>query len=221
MHAEPTRRTFAVATLFATVLAPAAALADTSAEQYVARQGNAALATLSNRTLNPAARQAQFRALMLQLADVPAISSYVLGPNAARRLRSEPALSADWQAAFVDYCVAVYEDQLDQFRGNEMKVVKSTDRSPGRDVVVETQIVPRGRTQPMTVEWRLLKRGADWKVVDASLVIEDSRIWLAQQQRVEFQTVLGTRADVPLLIQRIRQQTANMRARIATRTGRG
>lgn len=221
MHAYPTRRSFAAAALFAAALAPAAAHADVSAEQYVARQGNAALATLSNRTLNPTARQTQFRALMLQLADINAISNYVLGPNAARRLRAEPALNAEWQAAFVDYCVAVYEDQLDQFRGNEMKVVKSTDRVPGRDVVVETTIVPRGRTAPMTVEWRLLKRGADWKVVDASLVIEDSRIWLAQQQRTEFQTVLGTRADVPALIQRIRTQTATMRTRIAARTGRG
>lgn len=220
MHADLTRRSLAAAALLS-ALVPGAVLADTSAEQYVARQGNAALATLSNRTMSPTARQAQFRALMLQLADVPAISSYVLGPNAARRLRAEPALNAEWQAAFVDYCVAVYEDQLDQFRGNEMKVTKSTDRVAGRDVVVETQIVPRGRTQPMTVEWRLLKRGAEWKVVDASLVIEDSRIWLAQQQRTEFQTVLGTRADVPALLQRIRQQTATMRTRIAARTGRG
>lgn len=220
MHAQLTRRTLAAAALVA-ALAPATAHADASAEQYVARNGNAALATLSNRNLNPAARQAQFRALMLQLADVPSISSYVLGPNASRRLRTEPTLNVEWQAAFIDYCVAVYEDQLDQFRGNEMKVVKSTDRVPGRDVVVETTIVPRGRTAPMTVEWRLLKRGADWKVVDASLVIDDSRIWLAQQQRQEFQSVLGTRADVPALIQRIRQQTATMRQRIAGRTGRG
>jgi phospholipid transport system substrate-binding protein len=221
LHVDFTRRSLAAAALFSAAMAPGVALADVSAEQFVARQGNAALATLSNRTLNPSARQTQFRTLFLQLADLQAISSYVLGPNGARRIRSEPALNADWTAAFVDYCVAVYEDQLDQFRGNEMKVVKSTDRVPGRDVIVETQIVPRGRTQPMTVEWRLLKRGTDWKVVDASLVIEDSRIWLAQQQRTEFQTVLGTRADVPALIQRIRQQTATMRQRIASKSGRG
>jgi phospholipid transport system substrate-binding protein len=220
--ARLTRRKLAAASLLiaAAALAPTSAFADASAEQYVAQRGNAALGALSNRQLNPTARQAQFRQIMLQLADLPSISSYVLGPNGARRLRTDPALNAEWQAAFVDYCVAVYEDQLDQFRGNEMKVTGSTDRVPGRDVIVQTQIVPRGKATAMLVEWRLVKRGADWKVVDASLVIEDSRIWLAQRQRVDFESTLGTRADVPALIQRIRQQTATMRERIAARSQR-
>lgn len=223
MTARLSRRAVGAALLAvsAAALAPATAFADASAEQYVATRGNAALAALSNRALTANARQAQFRTLMLQLADLPSISSYVLGPAGARRLRADAALNAEWQAAFVDYCVAVYEDQLDQFRGNEMKVTKSTVRVPGRDVIVETQIVPRGKTTPMLVEWRLVKRGADWKVVDASLVIEDSRIWLAQRQRVDFEATLGTRADVPALIQRIRSQTAQMRQRIASRTARG
>lgn len=216
MTVRPTRRSLAAAALFAALI-PTAALADPSAEQYVALNGNAALATISNRTMTAAARQAQFRNIMLQLADMSAISNYVLGPNAARRLRADPALAAQWNAAFIDYCVAVYEDQLDQFRGNEMKVVRSIDRTPGRDVVVQTQITPRGRSAAMVVEWRLLKNGASWRVVDASLVIDDSRIWLAQRQRVDFESVLGTNANVPALIERIRQQTATMRARIAAR----
>ncbi len=205
----------------AVAVTPTPAQADPSAEAYVARDGNAAIASLSNRALSPAARQAQFRTLMLQLADVPSISAYVLGPNAARRLRADPALNAEWQAVFVDYCVAVYEDQLDQFRGNEMRVTGSTDRVPGRDVVVKTMITPRGTTTPMLVEWRVVKRGTAWKTVDASLVIGDSRIWLAQRQKVDFEETLGTRADVPALIRQIRQQTANMRARIVSRSARG
>lgn len=221
--ARLSRRAFAASALvsIAAALAPAPALADASAEQFVAQRGNAALATLADRGVTANARQAQFRALMLQLADVPSISAYVLGRNGSARLRADPALNAEWQAAFIDYCVAVYEDQLEQFRGNEMKVTRSTDKIPGRDVIVETQIVPRGRTSPMTVEWRVVKRGADWKVVDASLVIDDSRIWLAQRQRADFEATLGTRADVPALLRLIRQQTATMRSRIAARTGRG
>jgi phospholipid transport system substrate-binding protein len=215
--ADLSRRMFAALAL-STAAAPGLAFADASAEQYVREKGNGALAALSNRSMTAAQRQAQFRTLMLQLADLNSISNYVLGPNAARRLRTEPALNTEWQAAFVDYCVAVYEDQLDQFRGNEMRVTRSTDRRPGQDVIVETLIVPRGKSTPMMVEWRLLKRGADWKVVDASLVIEDSRIWLAQRQRADFEATLGARADVPALIRRIRQQTATMRARIAARS---
>ena len=201
-------------------MAPAQAFADPAAEQYVVRDGNAAIAALSNRALSPVARQAQFRNLFLQLADVPSISAYVLGPNGARRLRADPALNTQWQAAFVDYAVAVYEDQLDQFRGNEMRVTGSTDRVPGSDVVVKTMITPRGTTTPMLVEWRVVKRGVGWKTVDASLVIGDSRIWLAQQQKIDFQATLGTSADVPALIALVQRQTATMRARIASRASR-
>lgn len=220
------RRTFgralvATALLAASfVAAPAKAFADPAAEQYVAVNGNAAIASLNERGVNAAVRQTKFRSLFLQLADLPSISAYVLGPNGARRLRADPALNTQWQAAFVDYCVAVYEDQLDQFRGNEMRVTGSTDRVPGSDVVVKTMITPHGSSTPMLVEWRVVKRGAGWKTVDASLVIGDSRIWLAQQQKIDFQSTLGTTADVPALIALIQRQTATMRSRIAARASR-
>ena len=104
MNARLSRRAFAATALvsIAAALAPAPAFADVSAEQFVAQRGNAALATLADRGVTANARQAQFRALMLQLADVPSISAYVLGRNGSVRLRSDPALNAEWLAAFLD-----------------------------------------------------------------------------------------------------------------------
>lgn len=214
-------RMLAALAFVVTAWGAAPAFADPSAEQFVATRGNAAIASLNAPGTTSSERQAQFRVLFQQLADIPSISNFVLGPNAARRLRADADLNAQWQSAFIDYATAVYEDQLDQFRGNEMKVTGSTDRIPGKDVIVRTMITPRNSTTPILVEWRIVKRGTEWKAVDASLVIDESRIWLAQRQKLDFAAILGTNSDVPALIRAIRQQTATMRARIASRSARG
>lgn len=197
--------------------APASSAADPAAEQYVAVNANEALKTLSDRSLTAADRQARFRTLMQRFADVPSISNFVLGANAAGQLRANPELAREWNQVFVDYSVAVYEDQLDQFRGNAVTVTGSLERVPGRDVVVKSTITPRGASQPMPVQWRIVKRGAEWKVVDVSLVLERNEVWLAQRQQRDFANILGARGDVRALITAVRQQTAEMRARIAAR----
>lgn len=197
--------------------APASSAADPAAEQYVAANANEALKTLSDRNLTAADRQARFRALMQRFADVPSISNFVLGANAAGQLRADPALAREWNQVFMDYSVAVYEDQLDQFRGNAVTVTGSLERIPGRDVVVKSTITPRGASQAMPVQWRIVKRGAEWKVVDVSLVLERNEVWLAQRQQRDFANILGARGDVRALITAVRQQTADMRARIAAR----
>jgi phospholipid transport system substrate-binding protein len=206
----------AAVALVATAAAPVSA-ADPAAEQYVTLNANQALATLSDRNLTSADRQARFRVLMQRFADVPSISNFVLGANAAGQLRANPALNAEWQQVFMDYSVAVYEDQLDQFRGNEVRVTGSVERVPGRDVVVKSTITPRGATQAMPVQWRIVKRGQAWKVVDVSLVLDRNEVWLAQRQQRDFANILGARGDVRALITAVRQQTEQMRARISAR----
>ena len=208
----------ATAVTMTLAVAPTSSAADPAAEQYVAVNANEALKTLSDRNLTAADRQARFRVLMTRFADVPSISNFVLGPAAAQ-LRADPALNREWQAVFMDYSVAVYEDQLDQFRGNEVRVATgaSVERVPGRDVIVKSTIVPRGSNQPMPVQWRIVKRGEGWKVVDVSLVLDRNEVWLAQRQKQDFAAILGTRGDVRALITSVRQQTADMRARIAAR----
>jgi phospholipid transport system substrate-binding protein len=210
---------FAAATAVAMTLAiaPASSAADPAAEQYVAMNANEALKTLSDRNLTAADRQSRFRVLMQRFADVPSISNFVLGANAASQLRADPALNREWQQVFMDYSVAVYEDQLDQFRGNEVRVTGSLERIPGRDVVVKSTITPRGASQAMPVQWRIVKRGAEWKVVDVSLVLERNEVWLAQRQQRDFSNILGPRGDVRALIAAVRQQTKDMRDRIAAR----
>lgn len=208
----------AVFLLPALALAPLpAAAADAAAEQYVDRNLRLVLDTLSDRTLTNDARAVRFRQLMQQFADVPRVSNFVLGRYSAQ-LRQDAALTRDWQATFTDYAVAVYQDQLDQFRGQQMRITGSIDRTPGRDVIVRSEITPRGGARPLPVQWRILKTGPNWKVADVSLILDGSEIWLAQQQQRDFLAALDrNKGDIRALMVTIKQQTITMRARIANK----
>ncbi|MBL8551556.1 MAG: ABC transporter substrate-binding protein [Hyphomonadaceae bacterium] len=207
---------FAAAALALT--APTASAArNQEAEAYVNIHANGALQALSNRN-SADARQQAFSVLMNRFADVPRIATFVLG-RYSTQLRADAALRRDWMAAFLDYSNAVYEDQLDRYRGNEIRVTGSTERTAGSDVIVHTEVTPRGASRPLPVRWRILKSGAEWKVLDVSLVLDGNEIWLAQQQQRDFLSQLDrNRGDIRALIASVRQTTAEMRQRIRARS---
>ena len=197
--------------------APAYAARNADAEQYVQQNATAALQTLGDRTVPAAQRRQTFNALIVRFADMPRVASFVLGRYGAQ-LRSDAALRDEWVAAFQDYSVAVYETQLDRYSGGAIRVTDSVERVPGRDVIVSSEITPRGSARPLPVQWRMLRTGDTWKVVDVSLLLEGNQIWLAQQQQAEFIAVLGrNNGDIRTLAANVRGQTASMRQRVLAR----
>jgi phospholipid transport system substrate-binding protein len=202
-------------------LAPAAlATRDTAAEAYVQENAMSALRTLGNPNLSADARQREFSALMRRFANVPSIASFVLG-RYARQMRADQALWDRWLTAFTSYSIAVYEDQLDQYRGNSIRVTGSIERRPGRDVIVQTEMSrPGGRALP--VQWRITRSSESnpWRVVDVSLVLDGNEVWLAQQQQRDFLAQLdSTNGNLPALVRSVEQTTASLRQRINARLG--
>lgn len=197
--------------------APAYAARNADAEQYVQQNATAALQTLGDRTVPAAQRRQTFNTLIVRFADMPRVASFVLGRYGAQ-LRSDAALRTEWVAAFQDYSVAVYETQLDRYSGGAIRVTDSVERVPGRDVIVSSEITPRGSSRPLPVQWRMLRTGNVWKVVDVSLLLDGNQIWLAQQQQAEFIAVLGrNNGDIRALVANVRGQTASMRQRVMAR----
>lgn len=215
-----TRAAFLAAMTSAALLAPAPeafAARNSEAEQYVQTSATGALQTLANRTMAATARRQTFHQLMAQFADMPRIANFVLGRYGAS-LRNDAQLRADWNRAFQDYSIAVYEDRLDAYSTSEIRVTGSIERVPGRDVIVMSEMTPRGQSRARPVQWRLLRSGDVWKVVDVSLVIDGSEIWLAQQQQREFLARLDAlHGDIRALIGEVQQSTARTRARSASR----
>ncbi len=200
------------------VAAPDAhAARNADAETYVQSNATAALRTLAETNVGSPQRRAQFDQLMTRFADMPRIASFVLGRYGAQ-LRSDAALRTEWTRTFQEYSIAVYEDRLGRFNGATIRVTDSTERVAGRDVIVTSEMQPRGGGRAQTVQWRLLRSGNAWKVVDVSLLIEGNQIWLAQQQQRDFLAQLDRNSgNIPALMTELRGLTASLRQRVLAR----
>jgi len=185
---------------------------NSDAEQYVQTSATGALQTLGNRAVSATQREATFNQLMAQFADMPRIANYVLGRYGAA-LRADPQLRADWNRTFQEYSITVYQEQLSNYSGSIIRVTGSIERVAGSDVIVMSEMTQRGSSHPTPVQWRLLRSGPVWKVVDVSLVVDGNEIWLAQQQQRDFLAELDrNHGDVRALINDVQAMTTRMRA---------
>lgn len=183
-----------------------AATADDASERYVAENANNVLQTLNDPALDADSRTAAFERYMDQFTDLNAVSNFVIGRYA--RTFSDTELE-EYREAFRAYALAVYESELDRYRGERVEVTGSYDRTP-RDSIVNTRI-PREDGQAMDVRWRVLNRDGKYQVVDVALNIEGNLLWLAIEQRAQFLALLDrTNGSADALISKIREMTSDL-----------
>ena len=191
------------ATLAVSIASPGAAFAqssrDAGAEQFVQVQGQRIITLLSNPALSPPDKTRAFKGIVDQIADVPRITSFVLGKY-ARSIT--PSQMQRFAPIFRAYEQSVYETQLGNFHGKNVRVTGSVVRQPG-DVVVNTVISGGGLSQPLPVTWRVLGGGGSWKVVD----VQTSGVWLAITQQQDFVSTIDNHGgDIDALIAQLQQQ---------------
>ncbi len=206
-----TRRLALFAALLATTMAPLlpvtapAAMADNArterdaaAEAFVLTQANRALGILSDKGLGVDAKKKAFRSFVDEVADVPAITGYVLGKY--RRSLTEAEYN-EFAVTFREYANTVYESRLGTYKGETLRVTSSIVRRPG-DVIVTSEVVGGQTKQPLKVLWRALKRpdGA-WRIVD----VQVEGVWLAITEQQDFVSTLDTaHGDIRVLIAQLK-----------------
>jgi phospholipid transport system substrate-binding protein len=206
-----TRRLALFAALLATSLAPMAPLAvrpalaqnarterDTAAEAFVLAEANRALTILGDKSMGVEAKKKAFRSFVDDVADVPAITGYVLGKY--RRSLTDAQYS-EFAATFRDYANTVYESRLGTYKGETLRVTASIVRKPG-DVIVSSEVVGGQTKQPLKVLWRVLKRAdGNWRVVD----VQVEGVWLAITEQQDFVSTLDTaHGDIKVLIAQLK-----------------
>ncbi len=172
------------------------------AESYVESQANRALSILGDTGMGVGAKRRAFYGFINQVADVPRITDFVLG----RYRRSlTPAQYQAFSAAFRDYADSVYEKQLSNYHGEQLKVTGSAART-ANDVVVYSQIVGgQFKGQPAMVAWRVLRGTGGWRVVD----VQAQGVWLAVVEQSDFTSTLSNHnGDINVLIGQLRMDAA-------------
>ena len=145
---------------------------------------------------------------MDKFTDLDAVSNFVIGKYSRRFTDAELAA---YRKAFRTYALAVYEAQLDDYRGKEVIVKDSVDRSAD-DSIVNT-IIKRQDGKDMDVRWRVLNRNGAYQVVDVALNLEGNVIWLGIEQRAQFIALLDrSNGSADVLINKIESMTADLKS---------
>jgi phospholipid transport system substrate-binding protein len=157
---------------------------------------------LNSTSLSDAERREQFRALLLGLAASRRIALFTLGPFVTG---AAPVDVDAFVEAFTNYSVAVYENRLDQYKGQTLKVTGSSDRAAD-DSVVQTELVsPKPNGPPIRIAFRV-RRDENAAPTVTDMQIEG--VSLAMTQRDDFTAYLQQHnGSLPELAKRLRAQS--------------
>ena len=201
------RSTLAASVLLAGAAAPA--LADARTEAYVQTNASEVLQTLNNPKLSAAERTAAFSTYMDKFTNLDAVSNFVIGKYSRRFSEAE---LKKYRKSFREYALAVYESELDAYRGEALIVKSSVDRSE-TDSIVNT-VIKRQDGKDMDVRWRVQGKEGSYQVVDVALNLEGNLIWLAIEQRAQFIALLDkNNGSADALIRKVDSMTADLKAK--------
>lgn len=193
--------------LFAARPALADSASQSAAENFVQQNIDHAYGLLGDASLSPARRNALFRTFLLSLTDTDRVARFTLGQYANS---APPAAVADFENAFADYGVAVYESRLSQFKNLKIHVTGSAVLKED-DTVVAAIASGSGSTSPATpvrLGFRI-RKDLNGRLILTDMDVEG--IWLALWERADFTSFLQQHGgDVSELARRLRNETGRM-----------
>ena len=200
------RSAFAASVLLASAMP---AFADARTEAYVQKNASEVLKSLNNPDLSAAQRTAAFSGYMDKFTNLDAVSNFVIGKYSRRFTEAE---LTKYRKSFRAYALAVYEYQLDAYRGEAVVVKNSVDRSE-TDSIVNT-VIKRQDGKDMDVRWRVQGKEGSYQVVDVALNLDGNLIWLAIEQRAQFIALLdNNNGSADKLIKKIDSMTVDLKTK--------
>ena len=209
------RISFLCAFALCTTLGLPGALATPATEAFVQQNLDKANMILTS-SLSDAERHARLRALLLGLAASRRIAMFTLGPYANG---AAPAELDAFVEAFTNYSIAVYENALDQHKGQTLKVTGSSDRAAD-DSLVQTELVnPNVSTAPPIRLAFRVRRGENGAPTVTDFQIEG--VSFASAQRADFTAYLQQHnASIPALVRNLNALSDKLARQVETRSAR-
>ena len=165
-------------------------------ESFVSNFADNAIGILSNDSLDVNQKNLQFTDLVMSSIDMNLISKFVLSKYWKS---ATPEQRSAYINAFEEYFISSYANKLDQYSGEKIIIVSSD--AAKKFVIVKSNIVRDGAdTLKIELNWRLLTRDGQTKIIDLSI----EGISLIIAQREEFQSYLNNNdGDLDSLINRL------------------
>ncbi len=178
---------------------PAAAVETGDPAEFVRHFGEQAIAVLTDKGLAEDQRQQAFRRLLTAGFDIKTIGRFVLGRYWRKATEAE---RAEYGRLYEDLIVATYSHQLSSYAGETLKV-EGVRQQDGRSALVASRFL-RAEGEPVQLDWRLLRRGDTWRIVD--VVVEGMS--MALSQRSEFKAVIRSNGGrIEALLEKLREKT--------------
>ncbi len=173
---------------FSALMLASTGVAETSldAEEYVRVNANEVLESLTAPDVTAEDRRGQFQQYIDEFTRLDVIAKNTIGKRYASRFTDEEMEA--YQTAFRNHALAEYEWLFNRYRGSEITVVKSIDRSP-RDWIVFSEVA-QANGEALDVRWHVLKHGGRYQVMDVAINIDGQIVWMAQFQKKQLLAVL-------------------------------
>ena len=168
-----------------------------SEENFVSDFAASAISILGDEGLNNNDKNIQFTDLVMSSIDMNLISKFVLS-RYWKTASDQQKIS--YLNAFEEYFISSYANKLDQYSGEKIVIVSS--EAAKKFVIVKSNIVRDGAdTLKIELNWRLLTRDGQTKIIDLSI----EGISLIIAQREEFQSFLSNNNEsLDALINRLK-----------------
>lgn len=173
-------------------------------EAFIESFGGKAIALFTEQSASDAVLRERFGDLLDEYFDMPAIGRFLLG----RYWRTASDAEQDaYLKLFKESVVYTYSRRFNEYTGQKL-VVDST-REDGRFDIVNSRIVDPNSTQEFPLEWRLIKGGDGYRIVD--IVI--AGVSMSVTQRQEYASVIQSNGGkVSALIDALKRQMDGLRA---------
>ena len=170
----------------ATLLAPAAQAQAVSADAKIQQLSTEMLDTLKNDKAIQAGDVSKINALV-DAKVMPHVNFQRMTASAVGRAwrSATPEQQQRLQAEFKTLLVRTYAGALSQVKDQTIRMKPQRAGADEAEVVVRTEI--KGKGEPIQLDYRLEKAGADWKIYDVNVL----GVWLVDQYRNSFATEIN------------------------------
>lgn len=183
---------------------PAQATAD-EAIAFVETVSEKAIAIISDKAASTEEREAAFRTLLDENADMDRIAAFALGQY---RRTPDEAQRAEYRELVENFIVKVYVTRLTDYNDEKLTILGARERGE-EQAIVQSEIRFTNGREPVSVDWWLVKMDGGYKIFDVNVV----GVWLAQEQRSAFVSVIRNNGgNFDALLQHLRTQIGRVEA---------